>query len=83
MSGSGLTYYTHRALLEDELVSIFAAAPTNPTVAASARVREAYGKAGNSIQSPMKEIERRIPGEDDDCPVCCLYLNYQPHCYNN
>ena len=40
---------------------------------ASARVREAYAKAtgkASSSQSKLPDGKKRIPTEEDDCPVC-------------
>ncbi|KAG5644408.1 hypothetical protein DXG03_008575 [Asterophora parasitica] len=59
------------ALLNSELEQIFCEAPLAPNSVAHPRVREAHaratGKATVPAQSPPK---KRIPGPDDDCPIC-------------
>ena len=63
-----------RALLTAELQTIFSQAPHAPNSVASSRVREAYdratGKVTTAISSPSDKNNRRIPGPDDDCPIC-------------
>jgi len=72
LNASLLTHYWYqKALLEVELASIFAAAPINPTVVANANIRKAFSKSeGKSTDTSTGEVSRRIPGEDDDCPIC-------------
>lgn len=61
----------NRALLSSELQTIFSEAPLAPNAMAHSSVREAYerviGKASTS-----KEVvgDKRIPGPEDDCPIC-------------
>lgn len=65
------THWYQKALLQEELASIFRSAPTNPTVLASKHVRDAFFKAeGKSSDSCPEENNRRIPGAEDDCPIC-------------
>ena len=63
-----------RALLTAELQTIFSQAPHAPNSVASSRVREAYdratGKVTTAISSSADKSNRRIPGPDDDCPIC-------------
>jgi len=62
-----------RALLTDELESVFAKAPEAPNSVTSPRVREAFLRATGQIaesSSAATNIKRRIPGEEDDCPIC-------------
>ena len=63
-----------RALLTAELQTIFSQAPHAPNSVASSRVREAYdratGKVTTAISSSTDKGNRRIPGPDDDCPIC-------------
>jgi hypothetical protein len=65
-----------------ELSKIFADAPPNPfdtTVSAPTAVRSAYLKAVNPDGSTTEQVEveavglvqKRLPEEDDDCPICC------------
>ncbi|KAI0274748.1 hypothetical protein BC834DRAFT_9703 [Gloeopeniophorella convolvens] len=69
---SGLWY--QKALLSSELQSIFKAAPLAPNALAHDRVREAYARAtGRPDQlgsSSSSSTNRRIPGPEDDCPIC-------------
>ncbi|KAF5378349.1 hypothetical protein D9615_008763 [Tricholomella constricta] len=66
---SGVWY--QKALLTSELETVFAEAPLAPNSIAHPRIREAHaratGKADAETQSPPK---KRIPGPDDDCPIC-------------
>jgi len=65
------THWYQKALLTEELAEIFRSAPTNPTVLASKRVRDAFSKAEGKSTDPAPEVNnRRIPGADDDCPIC-------------
>ncbi|KAF7335749.1 hypothetical protein MVEN_02230600 [Mycena venus] len=66
-----------RALLTSELESIFENAPLAPNALAHPRIREAYARATGKTQTPSTpepEVaagpKKRIPGEDDDCPIC-------------
>ena len=64
-----------RALITDELKDIFAAAPVNPTVVASRKVREAYAAAtGSSVKdSSPKDAESSVMRKDpngEDCAIC-------------
>lgn len=62
-----------RALLTSELEEIFREAPLAPNALANERVRNAYalatGKSSTSQGSACTR-ERRIPTEDEDCPIC-------------
>ena len=68
---------TDRALLQEELASLFAHAPVNPTVSASTRVQDALKKAEGKSTEIESGKERRVPGEDDDCPICCKTVYFQ------
>jgi len=62
-----------KALLTSELEVIFAQAPKAPTAVANRNVVDAYNRATGKASSstavdPPKN--RRMPGADDDCPVC-------------
>ncbi|KAF9002785.1 hypothetical protein BDQ17DRAFT_1356812 [Cyathus striatus] len=65
-----------KALLTSELEQIFANAPLAPNSLANPKIREAYARAtGQAPPSSEEEEEqehgkRKIPGEDDDCPIC-------------
>jgi len=62
-----------RALLTDELESVFAKAPEAPNSVTNPRVREAFLRATGQIaesSSAATNTKRRIPGEEDDCPIC-------------
>ncbi|KAJ7183772.1 hypothetical protein C8R46DRAFT_984978 [Mycena filopes] len=71
---SGVWY--QKALLTNELEQIFADAPLAPNAVAHPRIREAYARAtGKSKEVPSTpEVaagpKKRLPGEDDDCPIC-------------
>ena len=64
-----------RALLTNELETIFAEAPLAPNSIAHAHVREAHARAtGKAPATSMAEDagnkNKRIPGPEDDCPIC-------------
>ncbi|KDQ61266.1 hypothetical protein JAAARDRAFT_32263 [Jaapia argillacea MUCL 33604] len=63
-----------KALLTSELQTIFANAPEAPNSVTNQRVREAYaratGKASGSSSSNTNETNKRLPGPEDDCPIC-------------
>ncbi|KAF4615107.1 hypothetical protein D9613_013017 [Agrocybe pediades] len=70
-------FWYQKALLTSELQQIFANAPLAPNSVAHAHVREAYARATGKIpaNAPSTSAEeakknRRIPGPDDDCPIC-------------
>ncbi|KIM77496.1 hypothetical protein PILCRDRAFT_76604 [Piloderma croceum F 1598] len=72
---SGLWY--QKALLTPELETIFAQAPLAPNSIAHPRIRDAYARAtgkatsvASSSKSQPENEKRRIPGPDDDCPIC-------------
>ncbi|KAJ6471811.1 hypothetical protein C8R47DRAFT_1147143 [Mycena vitilis] len=70
---SGVWY--QKALLTNELESIFANAPLAPNALAHPRIREAYARATGKAPAPSTPEapagpKKRIPGEDDDCPIC-------------
>jgi hypothetical protein len=65
--------YYSRALLTSELEMIFSQAPPAPNAVAHQSVRDAYAQAtGETItpESPLDAKKKRIPGPEDDCPVC-------------
>ncbi|KAF8340340.1 uncharacterized protein EI90DRAFT_3279067 [Cantharellus anzutake] len=65
-------HYYQKALLTDELREIFEAAPANPTVIASQRVRDAYAVAKGSAVPPKVEgsdMKRKDPN-GEDCAIC-------------
>ena len=64
-----------RALLTSELETIFAQAPLAPNSVAHAHVREAHARAtgkapSTSVPEEDASTNKRIPGPDDDCPIC-------------
>ena len=63
-----------RALLSSELETIFAQAPLAPNSIAHPHVREAHARATGKIPatsvSEDVSTNKRIPGPDDDCPIC-------------
>ncbi|KAF5323878.1 hypothetical protein D9611_008410 [Ephemerocybe angulata] len=64
-----------KALLTSELESIFANAPAAPNAVTNRRVQEAYARATGKVPATAeagssKKDNRKIPGEDDDCPIC-------------
>ncbi|CCM05137.1 uncharacterized protein FIBRA_07345 [Fibroporia radiculosa] len=69
-------YWYQKALLTSELDDIFQHAPRAPNDVTNAHVREAYARAtGKAIASSSKlskdqAQKKRIPGPDDDCPIC-------------
>ncbi|KAJ7874897.1 hypothetical protein B0H13DRAFT_1632922 [Mycena leptocephala] len=70
---SGVWY--QKALLTSELETIFSNAPLAPNALAHPRIREAYARATGKSQAPSTPEastgpKKRVPGEDDDCPIC-------------
>ncbi|EJD02122.1 uncharacterized protein FOMMEDRAFT_86698 [Fomitiporia mediterranea MF3/22] len=64
-------YWYQKALLTSELEEIFRNAPTAPNAMANARIREAYERAAGKKASSSEALQnRRVPSEEDDCPVC-------------
>ncbi|KAF8163789.1 hypothetical protein B0H34DRAFT_650575 [Crassisporium funariophilum] len=67
-------YWYQKALLTSELETIFAEAPLAPNSVAHAHIREAHARAiGKPIDSTLMAStskNKRIPGPDDDCPIC-------------
>ena len=61
-----------RGLLTDELEQMFRDAPLAPNVRAHDRIREAYARATGKVveQSSDNDSKKRMPAEDDDCPIC-------------
>ncbi|KAH9968858.1 hypothetical protein BC827DRAFT_1263339 [Russula dissimulans] len=62
-----------KALLRNELESIFANAPKAPNALAHVTVRETYARvtgAASASASATSDSKRRIPGPEDSCPVC-------------
>jgi len=77
-TSSWLTFPSqNRALLTFELETIFAQAPLAPNSIAHPRIRDAYARATGKISAtasfskaqPENE-KKRIPGPEDDCPIC-------------
>ncbi|KAG6845270.1 hypothetical protein H0H87_011679 [Tephrocybe sp. NHM501043] len=69
---SGIWY--QKALLTSELERVFAQAPDAPNSLANPRIREAHaramGKATTATTSAETLNKKRVPGPDDDCPIC-------------
>ncbi|KAG6911411.1 hypothetical protein DXG01_016508 [Tephrocybe rancida] len=69
---SGIWY--QKALLTTELETIFAEAPLAPNSLANPRIRDAHaratGKAPATTAAAETSNKKRIPGPDDDCPIC-------------
>jgi len=66
---SGLWY--QKALLHSEIESVFTNAPLAPNVIANDTVRNAYASAtGKLSTSASSSTKRRIPGPEDNCPIC-------------
>ncbi|PPQ91350.1 hypothetical protein CVT25_004117 [Psilocybe cyanescens] len=70
-------FWYQKALLTSELEQIFAEAPLAPNAEAHPHVREAYARAtgripatANACSNPAQAKNRRVPGPDDDCPIC-------------
>ncbi|KAG6810111.1 hypothetical protein H0H92_013253 [Tricholoma furcatifolium] len=67
---------SQRALLTSELETIFANAPLAPNSIANPRIREAHARATGKATAATSSTDastsekRRIPGPDDDCPIC-------------
>ncbi|KAI9512842.1 hypothetical protein F5148DRAFT_1160312 [Russula earlei] len=60
-----------KALLTSELQNIFANAPQAPNALAHDKVLEAYARAtGKASTSTPSDSKRRIPGPEDNCPIC-------------
>lgn len=60
-----------RALLTSELETIFSEAPLAPNSVAHPRIREAHARAtGTTTTAAASTTNRRMPGPDDDCPIC-------------
>ncbi|KAF8801681.1 hypothetical protein BYT27DRAFT_7235662 [Phlegmacium glaucopus] len=68
-------YWYQKALLTSELETIFAQAPLAPNSIAHAHIREAHARATGkapaiSVVEDAGSKNKRIPGPDDDCPIC-------------
>ncbi|PPQ64818.1 hypothetical protein CVT26_002650 [Gymnopilus dilepis] len=71
-------HWYQKALLTSELQEIFANAPLAPNSIAHAHVREAHARATGKISAdapatptPAADTgKKRIPGPEDDCPIC-------------
>ncbi|KZT02390.1 uncharacterized protein LAESUDRAFT_762954 [Laetiporus sulphureus 93-53] len=65
-------FWYQKALLTSELQHIFTHAPPSPAAVTNARAQKAFavatGKASPS--SADQNPKKRIPGEEDDCPIC-------------
>ncbi|KAF5358130.1 hypothetical protein D9756_001165 [Leucocoprinus leucothites] len=62
-----------KALLTSELESVFSSAPEAPNSVTNPRVREAFLRATGQLaesSSAITNSKKRIPGEEDDCPIC-------------
>jgi hypothetical protein len=60
-------------LLTSELESVFSAAPEAPNSVTNPRVNEAFMRATGQLaesSTATSNKKRRIPGEEDDCPIC-------------
>lgn len=72
-------YWYQKALITSELEDIFANAPPAPNAVANARIREAFaratGKAPSVASTDADAQKRRIPGVEDDCPICYESMN--------
>ncbi|KAF8707331.1 hypothetical protein AX14_013607 [Amanita brunnescens Koide BX004] len=64
-------HWYQKALLHSELEEIFAQAPLAPNCVAQQHVREALAKAmGQDTGSSSSSNKKRLPTEDDNCPIC-------------
>ncbi|KAJ7452852.1 hypothetical protein FB451DRAFT_676023 [Mycena latifolia] len=67
-------FWYQKALLTSELETIFENAPLAPNALAHPRIREAYARATGKAPAPStpesSAPKKRLPGEDDDCPIC-------------
>ncbi|KAF8902798.1 hypothetical protein CPB84DRAFT_1775471 [Gymnopilus junonius] len=64
-----------KALLTSELEEVFRNAPLAPNSIAHAHIREAHARATGKIAPEAPSTipdagKKRIPGPDDDCPIC-------------
>ncbi|KAK4705528.1 hypothetical protein P7C70_g669, partial [Phenoliferia sp. Uapishka_3] len=71
----------HIALLTTELEAIFSNAPRDRTDIKEEKIREAYAIATGKKAAPLPGessagVQKRLPGDDDSCPVC--YEDYTP-----
>ncbi|TEB39398.1 hypothetical protein FA13DRAFT_1723590 [Coprinellus micaceus] len=78
-NSSNLWY--QKALLTPELQEIFDNAPAAPNAVTNRRVQEAYARAtgkanAGSATAPAKG--RRMPQEEDDCPICYETMHKVP-----
>ncbi|KDR69269.1 hypothetical protein GALMADRAFT_230775 [Galerina marginata CBS 339.88] len=71
------SFWYQKALLTTELEDIFRNAPLAPNSVAHAHIREAHARATGKIPADAPPLpadegtgKKRIPGPDDDCPVC-------------
>ncbi|KIY52139.1 hypothetical protein FISHEDRAFT_12462, partial [Fistulina hepatica ATCC 64428] len=75
------SHWFQKALLSSELEEIFTSAPVAPNAVTNARVQAAYSRAmgkdgklaypGSSSKSAPSALQnKRMPGVDDDCPIC-------------
>jgi len=66
------THWYQKALLSTELAEIFAQAPLAPNSVAHPHIREAYARATGKVSTSAGDAsdKRRMPGEEDDCPIC-------------
>ncbi|KAF9012885.1 hypothetical protein BDZ89DRAFT_963413 [Hymenopellis radicata] len=76
------THWYQKALLTEELEEVFNNAPLAPNALANERVREAYaratGKTPKAASTSQSQKTRKVPGEDDDCPICYESMHKQP-----
>lgn len=74
--------YYQKALLTRELESIFAHAPRAPQDVTAERLRTLYrvatGQEEASSSSTGTLTQKRLPGKDDSCPVCCEFTSFLP-----
>ncbi|TFK46618.1 hypothetical protein OE88DRAFT_1667229 [Heliocybe sulcata] len=67
------SHWYQKALLSTELAEIFAQAPLAPNSVAHPHIRDAYARAtGKKLASTSAapNQKRRMPSEEDDCPIC-------------
>lgn len=67
--------YYQKALLTQELVSIFSYARKSPVDAATKRVANVYKKAtGQEVEDDI--VNKKLPVLGDSCPICCSFSSF-------
>lgn len=57
--------------MTSELEQIFREARLAPNARAHDHIREAYARAtGKVVEQGTDNSKKRMPGDDDDCPIC-------------